>query len=143
MSATYSPASGADRDRVRLLIPDKTITGLTAVDGVYTLTTYLFSDEEADGLLVTEASAPRAAALALYTVAGSEAMLKKVSGLGFMIEPTASAIRAYADSLFALADADDAATGAATGALFDVAEQVPNEFAARERLWNERLRGLV
>ena len=56
-----------------------------------------------------------------------------------MIEPTASAIRAYADSLFALADADDAATGA----LFDVAEQVPNEFAARERLWNERLRGLV
>lgn len=139
MSATYSPASGADRDRVRLLIPDKTITGLTPVNGVYTLTDYLFSDEELDGLLVTEASAPRAAALALYTVAGSEAMLQKVSGFGFTIEPSAPAIRAYAESLLALADSDDAAAGG----MFDIAEQVPNTFAWRERLWNERLRGLV
>ena len=139
MSATYSPASGADRDRVRLLIPDKTIDGLTPVNGVYTLATYLFSDEELDGLLATEASAPRAAALALYTLAGSQPMLKKVSGLGFSIEPSAPAIRAYADSLRALADSDDAAAGG----MFDIAEQVPNDFAARERLWNERLRGLV
>ena len=66
-------------------------------------------------------------------------MLQKVSGFGFTIEPSAPALRAYAESLRALADSDDAAAGG----MFDIAEQVPNVFAWRERLWNERLRGLV
>lgn len=139
MAATYAPASGAARDRARLLIPDKTIDGLTPSGGVYTLVTFLFTDDEIDGLIATEGSALRAAAAAVLSLIGSQAQIQKIAGFGFSIDSSAAALREHAQFLLERADAEEAAAGG----LFDIAEQVPNEFAARERLWNQRLRGQV
>ena len=91
MSATYTPGSGADLDRVRLLIPDKDISGLAAVDGVYTLTSYSFTDEEiADFLDLASNDVYLAAALALESFISTGAQSGgKVSGFGFSIDTSA------------------------------------------------------
>lgn len=135
MSATYTPGSGQARDRVRLLIPDKDVTGLTPSGGVYTLTTYAYLDAELDDFLATEDNNPkRAAALALES--SVQAADGKVSGLGYTIETNALK---RAAALRQQADEDDYAAGAA----FDIAEQVPNAFAARERLLKQAQRGAI
>lgn len=141
MSATYTPGSSAPRDRVRLLIPDKTITGLTPSGGVYTLTSYAFLDAELDDLLTTESHPKRAAALALEILAANPSRAVVVEGLGFKADrtKTAAALMERAAALREQATLDEELTDAP----FDVAEQVPNEFAARERIRNQRLRGVI
>lgn len=91
MTATYTLASGANLDKTRILIPDKTLTGLTPTGGVYTLTTYTFTDEEIADFLTLESDDPyRAAALALESVIGAGAQSGgRVSGLGYSIDDTA------------------------------------------------------
>lgn len=91
MAATYTPGSGLALDRVRLLIPDKDITGLTPASGVYTLTTYRFSDEELADLLTLASDDPYiAAALALESLISTTAQAGgKVSGYSFTIDATA------------------------------------------------------
>lgn len=141
MSATYTPGSSADRDRVRLLIPDKTLTGLTPSGGVYTLTTYSFLDAELDDLLTTESHPKRAAALALEILAADPSRAVAVSGQGYSIDRTKTA-RALMERAAALRE--QAATDEdLADAPFDVAEQAPNDFAARERIYKQRLRGVI
>lgn len=90
MAATYTHGSGAALDRVRLLIPDKDLTGLTAVLGVYTLTTYQYTDAEIADFLTLEADPYLAAALALESlVAAGPQGGGKVSGFGFSVDDTA------------------------------------------------------
>ena len=88
MPATYTPGSGAALDRVRLLIPDKDLTGLTPVSGVYTLTTYQYIDAEiADFLTLEGDDVYGAAALALESAVSAAAQSGgKISGFGFSVE---------------------------------------------------------
>lgn len=91
MTATYTQGeAGGVRDQVRRLIPDKTLDGLTPSGSVYTLTTFVFSDEELDDYLRDEnQSAYAAAAAALEgAVSGGALTAEKVSGLGFSIDDT-------------------------------------------------------
>lgn len=141
MTATYTPGSSASRDRVRLLIPDKTITGLTPSGGVYTLTSYLFTDEEIADLLATEDQVKRVVALALETIASDSDRLQAISGYGYSLDTTktAATMLERAARLRAQADDDDYAVEGT----FDIAEQVPTAFAARERIEKQRLRGVL
>ena len=76
MAATYTPGSGAALDRVRLLIPDKDLTGLTPASGVYTLTTYQYTDAEIADFLTLEADdVYGAAALALESAVSASAQI--------------------------------------------------------------------
>ena len=79
------------RDQVRRLIPDKTLDGLTPSGSVYTLTTFVFSDEELDDYLRDEAQSPYAAAAAAIegAVNGGALSASKVAGLGYSIDDTA------------------------------------------------------
>lgn len=90
MTATYTPGSGADLDKVRLLLPDKDLTGLTPSGGVYYLETFTYSDEEIADLLTLESDDPyRAAALGIESfVALNAQSAQKVSGLGYSIDNT-------------------------------------------------------
>ena len=91
MAATYTPGSGAALDRVRLLIPDKDLTGLTPASGVYTLTTYQYTDAEIADFLTLEADdVYGAAALALESAVSASAQISgKISGFGFSVDDTA------------------------------------------------------
>lgn len=141
MAATYQPGSGAARDRLRMLIPDKTLDGLTPVAGVYALTSYLFLDAELDDFLAMEdGSVKLACAGALETIAGSELMVNGVvAGLGYKIDAAAVAteLRERAKALREQVAQDEAKED---GGAFDIAEQVVDPFSARERLWKEWLR---
>lgn len=120
--------------KVRLLIPDR--------DG----TEPLFQDEEIAAFLELEAdNVRRAAALALETIASDQALTQRAVRLldiqtdgpkvADSLLKRAAKLRDQAAKLEADAEL------AADGGLFDVAEMVPNSFAWRERVWNERLRG--
>ena len=102
----------------------------------------LFQDAEIDVFLSLEGGNIRkAAALALETTARQEALLlKKIESLDLKTDgPTlAKELREQAKVLRAQADEVDAGGDG----LFDWAEMVVDPFSARERLFNQRLRGL-
>lgn len=92
MSATYTTGeAGGVRDQVRRLIPDKTLDGLTPVGNVYTLTTFIFSNDELDDFLADENQSPYAAAAAALESAinGGALAAQKIAGFGFSIDDTA------------------------------------------------------
>lgn len=122
---TYDPSTSAGR--VRLLATD------TDSDNA------IFSDDEIAAFLALEDdSVKRAAATALDQIASSEALIqKRIKLLDLQTDgpAVATALRAHAKVLREQAD-DEETTGA-----FDYAEVVVNQFSARERLWNQVLRG--
>lgn len=89
--ATYTTGSTAARDQVRRLIPDKTLTGLTPSGNVYTLTAFIFSNDELDDFLADENQSPYAAAAAALESAinGGALAAQKIAGFGFSIDDTA------------------------------------------------------
>jgi hypothetical protein len=128
MSFTYDLAT--ETGQIRLLIPDRVDTADEPA---------IFSDEELAAFLQLEDGVRRAAAAALETIASDQALVLKVmrvqnvstdgAALARELRARASGLRTQA----AAAAADD-------GDLFDVAEQVNDQFSARERLWKEALR---
>ena len=128
MTLTYDVTT--NRGKVRLLIPDNRGTD------------YLFEDEEIDAFLAMETTVYAAAALALETVASDEVKtLKVVRLLDLQVDAAKAAEQLYrrADRLRELALGAEAAE---EGGAVDVIEMVPNQFAYRNRVWNERLRSL-
>ena len=116
------------RGKVRLLIPDATASG------------YVFEDEEIDAFLALDTDVRRSAALAIETIASSQALtLKVIRILDLQADGAAVSreLRARAKDL--RQQALDAETSEDGGA-FDVVEMVPNAFAQRDRVWNEMLR---
>lgn len=115
-----------DRGKVRLLITD--------VDS----TQPLFDDDQVDAFLTIEGdSVPRAAALALDTIASNESLVQKVTRLvDFQTNGPAVAadLRNHAKTLRERADELELADG------FDWAEMVTGPFGARERVIDEYLR---
>lgn len=118
-----------ERGRVRLLIPDRDSTEP------------FFQDAEVDAFLALEGGVVRrATALALETMASDQAMtLKAVRLLDITTDgaKVSDALLKRATSLREQADRDEMAE---EGGLFDIAEMVPNDFAYRERIYNEALR---
>lgn len=127
MAFSYNLAT--DVGKIRLLIMDNT------------LDTYLFEDGEIAAFLAFESdNVKRAAALALETMASNEAyVLKRITLLDLTTDgpAVAKALRDRAADLRAQADRDEQADG---GGAFDIAEWVVDDFSARQRLRNERLR---
>lgn len=115
-----------DRGKVRLLITD--------VDS----TQALFDDSQVDAFLALEEnSVPRAAALALDTIASNESLVQKASRLvDFQTNGPAVAadLRNHAKVLRERADQLEYADS------FDWAEMVTGPFTARERVLDEYLR---
>jgi hypothetical protein len=120
----------ADAGRVRLLIPDRSATE------------YLFDDDEIAALLALEGgNVRRAAALGLETAASDQALTLKVIRLLDLSTDGAKTSDALLKRAGELRRQADVAEMAEAGGAFDVAEWVPNDFAWRERVWNEALRG--
>ena len=129
---TYDPAT--DAGKVRLLIGDVLIGDANA---------RVFSDEDIAALLSLESSDVRlAAAQALDSMASQEAMIQKVIrilDLSTNGAQTAAALRAHANELRRqVAEGSGAFEG-----LFDWAEMVNDDFAARERIVAQAERGQV
>ena len=124
MAFTYEPTT--TRGQVRMLIPD--------IDWQEPI----FQDAEIDGYLALEGSDVRlAAALALETLASSQAYVQKVVTVGDVKTDGAALakeLRARAATLRDQADQQ---------AAFDWAEMVTTPFAARERYLNQVLRESV
>lgn len=126
MTYTYLPAAN-DIGKVRLLIPDRTESDA------------LFSDEEITIFLGMETGVKRATALALETIASDQALILKVQTTGQLKsdgKAVAEALLARAARLRTQAADDEDEDGGG----FDIAEQVPNDFAARERLFKQAQR---
>jgi len=125
MAFTYDVSTSAGK--IRLMIPDTDATN------------YVFEDAEIDAFLELEEDTRRAAALALETIASSNAMvLKVISLLDLKTDgaKTSDALLKRAERLRDQAEKDEAADGL----LFDWAELVPDVFSARERIEAEILR---
>lgn len=118
------------RGQVRLLVPDRSPEEP------------LFQDDEIDAFLTLESSnVRRAAALALETAASDMTLTLKVIRLLDLTTDgakTADALLKRAEKL--RSQADDAEL-AEEGGAFDIAELGLNDFAWRERVWKEGLRG--
>lgn len=128
MVATYSPGSGTNRDRVRLLTTDTDTTNP------------IFQDAEIEDFLALEGDDVRlAAAQALDVIASSEALVLKVMKLLDLQTDgakVADALRAHAKEL-----RRQVAEGYGDMAgMFDIAEMPVDIFAQRERLLNQALR---
>ncbi len=126
MAFTYDLTS--DAGKVRLLIPDTSETG------------YVFEDAEIAAFLALETDVRRSAALALETIASSQALtLKVIKVLDLQTDgaKVSDALLKRAAKLRAQAEEAEATED---GGGFDVIEMVPNAFAYRERVWNEMLR---
>lgn len=110
-------------------------------NGVVTYRHTLLSDASLQGLLTLEGDNDKlAAAAALDIIASSEALIsKKIQLLDLKTDgpAVASALRAHAQSL---RDQVAEGVGGDPAAMFDVAEIVADEFAARERLGAEAIR---
>ncbi len=127
MTFTFSLAT--DIGKIRLLIPDRDSTD------------YIFEDDEITALLVMEGSVvKRATALALETIASDQALTLKVIKLLDLTTDGAKVSDALLKRAATLRSQADEADMAEDGGLFDIAELVPNEFAWRERIYNEALR---
>lgn len=127
MAFTFDVATA--RGQVRLLIPDR-----AAADP-------LFQDDEIDALLTLEGSSVRlAAALGLETLASDNAQTLKVIRLLDLTTDGAKTSDALLKRAERLRSQAAEAEMAEDGGLFDVAEMVTNQFAWRERIYNEALR---
>lgn len=127
MAATYDVTT--DAGKVRLLITDTDINNA------------IFSDDEIAAFLgMFDSSVNRAAAMALETIATSQALTLKVIKLldlqtnGDLLS---AELRARAAALREIANTYD------DGAAFDWAEMIPNQFAWRERVFDQMLRGAI
>lgn len=130
MSYTYNLADSVGQ--VRLLIPDR-----VEADA-------FFSDEEISGLLSIEGdSVKRTAALALETMASSEAYVQKVIRLMDLQTNGAQTAAALMNRATALRKQADTEEANAEGGAFDIAEWVVDDFSARQRLRNQTLRGAL
>lgn len=129
---TYTNIRGQPIGQVRLLIPDRIEAQA------------IFQDEEITDFLAIEGSViKRTVALAIETIASDQVLLLKVLKLGDITTDGAKvsdALLARARRLRDQADTEDAALDDGEG-LFDIAEEVVNDFSQRERRWNEVLRG--
>lgn len=127
MAFTYDLSTSAGK--IRLIIMDNQAAN------------YLFEDDEIDAFLALEnANLKRGAALALETMASNEAyVLKRIDLLDLRTDgPAVSAeLRKRAADLRKQADQEETYED---GGAFDIAEWVVDDFTARERLWNQRLR---
>lgn len=127
MPFNYDPTT--DRGKVRLLITD--------VDS----TQPLFQDAEIDTFLSIEGdSVPRAAALALDTIASNESLVQKATRLVSLQTngpAVAADLRKHAEALRERADQLEYADS------IDWAEMVTGPFSARERVLDEYLRAGV
>ena len=126
MVFTYALAT--TRGKVRLLIPDNQATS------------YVFEDDEIDAFLTLETDVRRSTALALETIASSQAMCLKVIKILDLQTDGAKLADALMARAAALRKQAEEAEAAEDGGAFDVIEMVPNMFAYRERVWNEGLR---
>ena len=123
MAFTYNLAT--DAGKVRLMIPDNVVAR------------YIFEDDEIDAFLTIEGGIKKATALGLETLASNEALVLKVIRLMDLTTDGAKlsdALLRRAAKLREQAEADD------TGAAFDWAELVYDDFSARERIIDEALR---
>ncbi len=117
MAFSYNLAALTNRDRVRLLIPDRVTPD------------HIFENEELDAFLAMEGSVKTATASALETIAADQALTLKVMRL---LDVQTDG-RAVAEALLQRAallreqDANETPT-------WDVVEMVTNDFSARERL---------
>ncbi len=120
-----------DSSRVRLLINDRVETGA------------FFDDSEIAAFLQLEENTVfRAAALALETIASDEALVQKVIRLQDLTTDGAKTARVLLERAAVLRTAAAEAELMDTVA-FDIAEQVPNQFAWRVRVWDQRQRGAL
>lgn len=125
MTYTYSLAT--DIGKVRLLIPDK-----VEADA-------FFSDEELTAMLAIETGIKRTAALCLETIASDSAMVLQVIRIQNIQTNGAEVARALLNRAVQLrkqADDDDANSEVT----FDIAEYVLNDFAYRDKIYNEALK---
>lgn len=128
MAFTYSLAT--DAGKIRLLIPDNNASA------------YVFEDDEIDAFLSLENSNPRrATALALETIASNEALTLKVIELLDLKTDGAKTSDALLKRAALLRKQADDADAAEDGGSWDIAEWSVSEFAARELLYNQWLRG--
>ena len=128
MAFTYNLAT--DAGKIRLLIPDNSATN------------YVFEDDEIDAFLDLEYSnVRRGAALALETIASNEAHVLKVIKLLDLQTDGAKTAEALLKRAKLLRDQADRADASEDGGAWDYAEWTVSEFAGRERLVNEWLRG--
>jgi len=112
--------------QVRLLIPDR-----IAADA-------FFDDDEITAMLTLESSDVRcAAAMALETMASSEAYVQKVMRV---LDLSTNGAATSAALLARAAKLREQAALASAGAGFDIAEWVVNDFSFRELIDNEGMR---
>lgn len=123
MAFTFDP--GTDRGRVRLLSTD--------IDP----TEAIFEDAAIDAFLALEGDVRRAAALALETIASSEALVQKKTRLLDLQTDGPAVAKELRDRAAALRT--QAADAEIDGG-FDVAELVTGPFGARERLLAQAIR---
>lgn len=114
---------------VRLLVPDRVMANA------------FFEDDEVTAMLALESNDVRcAAAMALETMASSEAYVQKVIRV---LDLSTNGPATAASLLQRAAKLREQAAAAAllvAGATFDIAEWVVNDFSALERIDNEALR---
>lgn len=136
MAATYTPGSGLALDLVRLLIPDKDLSGLTPASGVYTLLGYAFGDEEiADLLTLANDDTYLAAALALESLIATGAQSGgKISGLGYSIDTTAGYDALYKRIAWLRGQSTSSAAFSFIDATYDAAANT-DEYAAPPDYW--------
>ena len=124
MAFTYDLTT--DAGKVRMMIPDNVVAR------------YIFEDDEVTAFLSIEgASIKKATALGLETLASNEALVLKVIRLLDLTTDgakTSDALLKRAKLLRAQAEDDDT-----SGAAFDFAELVYDDFSAREQIINEAL----
>jgi len=122
MAFSYDPST--DAGKVRMLITDRVEA------------TQMFSDAEIAAFLSLEDGSVRlAAADALCAIAADEALvLKKIRTLD--LETDGPALAAELRQQAVMLREQESAIGG-----FEIAELVVDDFSARQRLWNQRLRG--
>lgn len=127
MAFTYDPTS--DAGKVRLLCTDTDSSS------------QIFSDAEIDAFMALENNQiQRSAALALETIASDKALTLKVIRLKTISTDGAALSDALLKRAAMLRKQADDAEAREDGGAFDWAEMVLDDFGARERLWNQRLR---
>ena len=124
---SFSYVLGTDVGTIRLLIPDRVDAG------------HIFEDDELEGYMTLEGDVRSAAACALETIASDQALVLKVMRL---LDVQTDGARVSDALLKRAALLREQAEKSAAGGSFDWAEYVPNDFAARERIYNQALRGL-
>lgn len=128
MAFTYTLST--DAGKVRLMLPDNNASN------------YVFEDDEIAAFLELESSnTRRATALALETIASNEAYTLKVIKLLDLQTDGAKTSDALLKRAALLRKQADDADAAEDGGSFDIAEWNVSEFASREILRNQWLRG--